>query len=246
WLAPSHQRSGANTEAKLLLLAHAFDTLGAYRVEIKTDALNEQSRRAIERLGAVQEGIFRRHVVTSTGRVRDTVYYSILDSEWPVVRDRLRAALQPQPGRSSGTPVVQSERLVLRRLVPDDAAFMLGLLNDPDWIRFIGDRGVRSVDAARDYLIEGPISMYGREGFGLYRVEQKSDGAAVGVCGLIKRPELPDVDLGFAFLPAFRGLGYGVESAAAALRYGLKVLGLRRIVAITSPDNDDSMRLLER
>jgi len=97
WLARSHQRSGANTEAKLLLLAHAFDTLGAYRVEIKTDVLNEQSRRAIERLGAVQEGIFRRHVVTSTGRVRDTVYYSILDSEWPAVRARLRSALQRGP-----------------------------------------------------------------------------------------------------------------------------------------------------
>jgi RimJ/RimL family protein N-acetyltransferase len=97
WLARSHQRSGANTEAKLLLLAHAFETLGAYRVEIKTDVLNEQSRRAIERLGAVQEGIFRRHVVTSTGRVRDTVYYAILDSEWPAVRARLRSALQRGP-----------------------------------------------------------------------------------------------------------------------------------------------------
>jgi len=97
WLARSHQRSGANTEAKLLLLGHAFETLGAYRVEIKTDVLNEQSRRAIERLGAVQEGIFRRHVVTSTGRVRDTVYYSILDSEWPAVRARLRSALQRGP-----------------------------------------------------------------------------------------------------------------------------------------------------
>lgn len=94
WLARSHQRSGANTEAKLLLLTHAFDTLGAHRVEIKTDVLNVQSRRAIERLGAVQEGIFRRHVVTSTGRVRDTVYYAILDSEWPAVRERLRAALR--------------------------------------------------------------------------------------------------------------------------------------------------------
>jgi RimJ/RimL family protein N-acetyltransferase len=147
---------------------------------------------------------------------------------------------------SSGMPVVQTDRLVLRRLVPDDAAFMLGLLNDPDWIRFIGDRGVRSVDAAREYLVSGPIAMYEREGYGLFRVEQKADGVPVGVCGLIKRPELADVDLGFAFMPQFRGLGYGAESAGAALRYGLKVLGLRRIVAITSPDNADSMRLLQR
>ena len=146
----------------------------------------------------------------------------------------------------SGAMVFDTERLVLRRLVPDDAAFMLALLNDPDWIRFIGDRGVRSVDAARDYLIEGPIAMYGREGFGLYRVERKVDGQPVGVCGLIKRPELADVDLGFAFMPQFRTLGYGAESARATLAHGLQVLGLRRIVAITAPDNHASMRLLAR
>jgi len=89
WLAPSQQRTGANTEAKLLLLGHAFDTLGAHRVEFKTDALNETSRTAILRLGAVQEGVFRRHVVVQrTGRVRDTVYFSILDSEWPAIKAR--------------------------------------------------------------------------------------------------------------------------------------------------------------
>jgi N-acetyltransferase len=93
WVARSHQRTAVNTEAKLLLLKHAFETLGAYRVELKTDALNEQSRKAIRRLGAVEEGIFRRHVITASGRVRDTVYYSILDSEWPKVRADLEAFL---------------------------------------------------------------------------------------------------------------------------------------------------------
>jgi RimJ/RimL family protein N-acetyltransferase len=93
WLARSHQRTGANTEAKLLLLRHAFDVLGAHRVELKTDALNETSRKAILRLGAVEEGIFRRHVVTSTGRVRDTVYFSIIDLEWPAIRARLEGML---------------------------------------------------------------------------------------------------------------------------------------------------------
>jgi len=145
-----------------------------------------------------------------------------------------------------GAKVIETERLLLRRLVPGDAAFMLGLLNDPDWIRFIGDRGVRSIDAAREYLISGPIAMYGLEGFGLYRVEQKIDAQPVGVCGLIKRPELADADLGFAFMPQSRGRGYGVEAARATLDHGLGPLGMRRIVAITSPDNDDSMRLLER
>ena len=93
WLAVSHQRTPANTEAKLLLLGHAFDVLKANRVELKTDALNEQSRSAILRLGAVQEGIFRKHVVCASGRIRDTVYFSILDNEWPSVKTTLRARL---------------------------------------------------------------------------------------------------------------------------------------------------------
>jgi RimJ/RimL family protein N-acetyltransferase len=94
WIARSHHRSGVNTEVKTLMLAHAFETLGAFRVELKTDALNQRSRNAILRLGAQQEGIFRRHVLTSTGRVRDSVYFSILDSEWPDVKARLVAKLR--------------------------------------------------------------------------------------------------------------------------------------------------------
>ncbi|MEQ1685586.1 MAG: GNAT family protein [Burkholderiaceae bacterium] len=93
WLARSHQRTAANTDAKRLLLAHAFDDLGAMRVELKTDALNEKSRAAISRLGAVQEGIFRKHLVTASGRMRDTVYFSIIDTEWPAVRHTLDARL---------------------------------------------------------------------------------------------------------------------------------------------------------
>jgi RimJ/RimL family protein N-acetyltransferase len=94
WLARAHQRSGANTEAKLLLLTHAFDTLGLNRVELKTDALNSQSRNAILRLGATQEGIFRRHMVTASGRVRDTVYFSIVADEWPAIKTRLQGLLR--------------------------------------------------------------------------------------------------------------------------------------------------------
>jgi RimJ/RimL family protein N-acetyltransferase len=89
WLARSHQRTRANTAAKRLLLGHAFDTLDANRVELKTDVLNEKSRNAIARIGGVQEGFFRQHVVCASGRIRDTVYFSILASEWPAVRRRL-------------------------------------------------------------------------------------------------------------------------------------------------------------
>ena len=94
WLARSHQRTAANTNAKRLLLGHAFDTLGAMRVELKTDALNQQSRNAILRIGATQEGIFRKHLITASGRVRDTVYFSILDTEWPAVKRRLEGRLK--------------------------------------------------------------------------------------------------------------------------------------------------------
>lgn len=93
WLAPAHQRTAANTEAKLLLLTHAFETLGAHRVELKTDALNDRSRDAILRIGAVEEGTFRKHVLTASGRWRDSVYFSILDTEWPAIKTRLRARL---------------------------------------------------------------------------------------------------------------------------------------------------------
>lgn len=93
WIAPPWQRTAVNTEAKYLMLRYAFERLGCIRVELKTDALNEHSRAAIRRLGAVEEGILRRHTITADGRVRDTVYYGILDSEWPEVRERLEARL---------------------------------------------------------------------------------------------------------------------------------------------------------
>ncbi len=93
WYAPAFQRTAANTEAKLLLLTHAFEALGAQRVEFKTDALNERSRAALLRLGAREEGIFRKHMLTGSGRVRDSVYFSIVDDEWPAVKARLRARL---------------------------------------------------------------------------------------------------------------------------------------------------------
>jgi N-acetyltransferase len=94
WIAPAFQRTAANTEAKLLLLTHAFETLRMNRVEFKTDALNEKSRNAILRIGAVEEGTFRKHKITESGRMRDTVYFSIIDTEWPAIKDRLEARLR--------------------------------------------------------------------------------------------------------------------------------------------------------
>jgi RimJ/RimL family protein N-acetyltransferase len=95
WVAPAWQRTGANTEAKYLLLRHAFETLGCMRVELKTDSLNEKSRAAILRIGAREEGIFRNHMITASGRIRHTVYFSIVDSEWPEVKGRLQGMMAP-------------------------------------------------------------------------------------------------------------------------------------------------------
>lgn len=142
--------------------------------------------------------------------------------------------------------VLETERLVLRRLSTHDAEFILRLLNEPSFLRYIGDRGVRTLEDARAYIAKGPIDSYDRHGFGLFLVSQKEDGAPIGMCGLLRRDALPDVDVGFAFLPAFWGKGYAFESAAAVLSYGREVLGLVRIVAITSPDNEGSIRVLSK
>lgn len=140
---------------------------------------------------------------------------------------------------------LETRRLVLRRLVLEDAPFILELVNDQDWLRFIGDKGVRTLADARDYLKKGPLDMYARLGFGLGAVSLK-DGTPIGMCGLLKRETLADVDLGFAFLPAYRGRGYAHEAASASLADGRERLGLKKVLAIVSPDNVRSISLLER
>lgn len=142
--------------------------------------------------------------------------------------------------------ILETERLILRTLAIEDNAFILELLNDPSWLRFIGDRGVRTLDDASNYILNGPQAMYKRRGFSLYLTELKSDGTPIGLCGLIKRDTLEDVDIGFAFLPKYRDQGYAYESASAVVAYGKKTFGLMRIVAITTPDNVRSGELLEK
>jgi RimJ/RimL family protein N-acetyltransferase len=123
---------------------------------------------------------------------------------------------------------------------------MVELLNEPSFIRNIGDRGVRTLADARRYIADGPVASYGKFGFGLYLVELKEPRTAIGICGLLKREALRDPDMGFAFLPAFWSQGYAHESALAVKVYALHTLGLPRILAITDPGNVRSIRLLER
>ena len=142
--------------------------------------------------------------------------------------------------------VTETPRLILRRATLTDAPFILELLNDPDWLRYIGDKGVRNLDDARKYIENGPLAMYARYGFGLFVTELKDGGTPIGLCGLLKRDTLDDVDIGFAFLPAYRARGFAYEAAAAALAWGRRECGLERVLAITSLDNHASGKLLER
>ena len=139
----------------------------------------------------------------------------------------------------------ESDRLRLRELRPADAGFMLELLNDPDFIAHIGDRGVRTEAQALAYLEAGPIAGYRDHGHHLWLVEAKPGGEATGVCGLIRRDNLPHPDIGYAFLPAWRGRGLAAEAGRLVLAHGLHALRLPRILAIVTETNAASRRLLE-
>jgi ribosomal-protein-alanine N-acetyltransferase len=142
--------------------------------------------------------------------------------------------------------ILTTNRLKLREFTNADAAFILELLNDSAFIRFIGDRNVRTLDDAGNYLNTGPIDSYKRHGFGLYLVQLKKTKTPIGMCGLLKRDVLDHVDIGFAFLPDYREQGYGLEAASAVLAHAHDNLKLKRILAITNPDNESSIKLLEK
>ena len=139
---------------------------------------------------------------------------------------------------------LETERLILRRFTIDDAQFALTLLNEPSFLRYIGDKKVRTLDDARQYILTGPVASYERNGFGLCVVELKASHKPIGMCGLIKRDELPDPDIGFAFLPDFWNKGFAFEAAAAVLQSASDTFQL--VLAITSLDNVASIKLLER
>ena len=142
--------------------------------------------------------------------------------------------------------VLETDRLSLRQANMDDYQFIFQLLNEPSWLRFIGDRNIKTPEDARDYISEVLVPTYARFGFGLYIVELKQTGRPVGLCGLIKRDDLNDVDIGFAFLRRYWHCGYAIESARAVIWHANQTFALKRIVAITSPENTSSIKLLNR
>jgi RimJ/RimL family protein N-acetyltransferase len=150
------------------------------------------------------------------------------------------------PARPDYTEMLETDRLLLDKLTVEDAPFMLELLNTPLWLRFIGDRQVRTLEDARQYILNGAIKSYQEFGFGPFLVNLKSDRTPIGMCGLFKRDSLEDMDIGFAFLPDSIGKGYGFEAASAVMTYAREFLGAARIVGITNPDNQNSIHLLEK
>lgn len=137
-------------------------------------------------------------------------------------------------------------RLHLRWLTADDADLLLAIWNDPAFLRHVGDRGVRTLDEAVMAFREGPERLYRDHGYGPYRVALRDSDAAIGICGLFRREGLPDPDIGFAFLPAFVGKGYGGEAARAVVRHARDALGFTRLTAIVSPGNASSIALIEK
>jgi RimJ/RimL family protein N-acetyltransferase len=154
--------------------------------------------------------------------------------------------MQNHTAAPDNSMVLETDRLRLRLLSVDDADFVLKLLNEPSFIQNIGDRGVRTPDDARSYILKGPIASYEKHGFGLWLVETKEGGAQIGICGLIKRDVLADVDIGYALLPQFWYRGYALESASGVLSYARERLGMKRLLAVVNADNQSSIRLLEK
>ena len=142
--------------------------------------------------------------------------------------------------------ILETERLILREMTAGDAAFILDLLNQPSFIKYIGDRNIRNSSQAAEYIESRFVKSYRDNGFGLNLVEMKENGTPIGICGFVKRDTLPDADIGFAFLPQFEKQGFAFESAAAMMKYGREKLNFRRVLAITSQDNESSGRLLEK
>jgi len=142
--------------------------------------------------------------------------------------------------------ILETERTNLREIDGTDAKFVLDLLNQPSFIENIGDRNVRTVEQAREYIESRFLPGYRQFGFGMWAVESKETGEVLGICGFVKRDNLPDADIGFAFLPQFEGKGYAHEAAAATMLYGAETLKLPRVLAITIEKNWKSQKLLEK
>lgn len=142
--------------------------------------------------------------------------------------------------------MISTERLELTELQEQDAEFIFALLNDPGWIRYIGDRGIKNLEDATNYIITGPQASYKQFGFGLYKVTRQTDQVPIGLCGLLKRPHLNHPDIGFAFLGSFGGQGYALEASEAIMQEAKLKHQCEAVLAVTLPENEKSIKLLKK
>lgn len=142
--------------------------------------------------------------------------------------------------------IIETERLILREMTLDDAAFLYKLMNSENWLKYIGDRGINSVEAARAYMLKSYLGSYQKNGFGAYMIVRKTDGELIGNCGLYKRENLKHPDIGFAMLPEFYKMGYGYEAAMGVLKYAKENLNIDTLLAITDKENHSSIGLLNK
>ncbi|MFT3936291.1 MAG: GNAT family N-acetyltransferase [Chitinophagaceae bacterium] len=144
------------------------------------------------------------------------------------------------------TPILQTDRLLIAQLTINDASFIFELTNSPGWLQYIGDRGIKTIADAENYIITSPMASYAKNGYGLYLVLLKENETPLGICGLIKRDTLENEDIGFAFLPQYTGKGYAYEAASAIMQYEIEKHKLKKILAITLEDNQPSVGLLKK
>jgi len=144
-------------------------------------------------------------------------------------------------------PIAETDRLLISKITLRDAARFLKLTNSPNWLKYIGDRHLKTVEDAKTYLKAGTLKSYSDFGFGFYKLQLKTKSKVfIGIAGLIKREHLDDVDIGFALLPEYENLGFGFEASSAILTLAIEQFNLKRIVAITLPSNGKSIKLLEK
>jgi RimJ/RimL family protein N-acetyltransferase len=163
--------------------------------------------------------------------------------EWEDVKHQVSQQILPT---GAAQTVVETERLMLRKLTLDDAEFMLRLLNEPSFITNIGDRKVRTIEQARDYIMTYPFASYEQFNLGPYLIQSKETSSSIGICGYRKRESLEFPDIGYALLPEYCGQGYALEASIAVLRYGREFLRMTDILGLVNPDNSPSIRLLEK
>jgi ribosomal-protein-alanine N-acetyltransferase len=142
--------------------------------------------------------------------------------------------------------IIETERLIVNELNTEQAPFILELVNSPGWLEFIGDKGIKTIPDAEQYIVSGPMASYQKNGFGLYLLALKKTGVSIGMCGILKRDVLEHPDIGFALLPEYAGKGYAQEAASAVLQYARGVLGINKITAITLEKNQRSIQLLTK